>query len=343
MSKGGNSMEKISLQLDSLALLLFCCHLKEYREVPVTTDEWLDIEKKIHYYGLKGPTSLLSMTCDEMIEILQIDEFCAYKMTERIKTMATFISALNILETKGIKIITKYDKEYPRDLLKYNKKRAPLYLFYCGDIAIIKRGISIAGLSEVRKKENAYTKRLVDKIIEEDAIYISNNTKGVDTVALHYALHHGGKAVCFVCEQLEEKNKEYRRYLKNKQLVMVSAVAPNMKFDVTNAIDRNGYVCGLSVYQIIVASNINNGATWFTALQNMHHHWTIPFVVENDCIGNVRLLDMGAVPMRIKDILSEYSFDMIYDRNKKMIENENVDIDQMSIFEFLGENNESGL
>ena len=336
-------MEKISLQLDSSALLLFCCQLKEYHEVPLITDEWLEVEKKIYHYGLKGPASLLSMTGDEMIEMLQINEFCAYKMIERIKTMAIFISALNILETKGVNVITKYDERYPKDLLKYNKKRAPLYLFYCGDISIINRGISIAGLSEVGKKENAYTKRLVDKIIEEDRMYISNNTKGIDTVALHYALHHGGKALCFVCDQLQEKSKEYRRYLKNKQLVMLSAVAPNIKFDVTNAIDRNGYVCGLSCYQIVIASNINNGATWFTALQNMHHHWTIPFVVENECIGNSRLLDMGAIPMRIKDILSEYSFDMIYDRNKKMIEEESVDIDQMSIFEFLGENNESRL
>lgn len=333
-------MGKICLQLDSLALLLFCCQLKEYKEVPVTTEEWLEVEKKIRNCGLKGPSSLLSMSLDELVEILHIEEFCAYKMMERIKTMPHFISALNNLEARGINIVTKYDGLYPLDLLKYVKKRAPLYLFYCGDMEIINTGITIAGLNEVVKKENSYIKRLIDKMLEENKMYISNNTKGMDNIAFQYTLHHGGRVLCFVCEQLEHKSKEYRRYLKNKQLVMVSAVDPTAKFNITHAIDRNGYVCGLSRYQIIINSSINNGATWFTALQNMHHHWTVPFVVENEYIGNIRLLEMGAVPMKVKDILSAYSFDMIYDQNKKMIEEEHIDIDQMSIFEFLGEKNE---
>lgn len=333
-------MEKICLQLDSLALLLFCCELKEYKEVPVTSEEWLEIEKKIRNYGLKGPASLLSMNIDELIEILHIEEFCAYKMIERMKTMSQFIYALNILEVKGVNIVTKYDALYPSDLLKYAKKRAPLYLFYCGDLSIVTTGITIAGLSEVSKKENSYIKRLIDKMLEENKMYISNNSKGMDTIAFQYTLHHGGKALCFVSEHLEQKSKEYRRYFKNKQLVMVSAVEPGANFNITHAIDRNGYVCGLSEYMIIVNSSINNGATWFTALQNMHHQWTIPMIVENECMGNIRLLEMGAVPMRIKDILSAYSFDMIYERNKQMVEEEHVDIDQMSIFEFLGEKNE---
>ena len=42
-------------------------------------------------------------------------------------------------------------------------------------------------------------------------------------------------------------------------------------------------------------------------------------------------------PIYIKDVLSDYSFDMIYDRNKKIVEDAEVNIDQMSIFEFIGE------
>lgn len=336
-------MEKIMLNLDSLALLLFCCQLKGYKEVPVTNDEWIEVEKRIRVNGLKGPASLLSMNNDELIDIIGVEEFCAYKMTQRIESMAIFISALNSLEEKGIMVTTKYEESYPMQLLKSCKKRAPLYLFYCGDISLLtKEGITIAGLHEPTKKDNAYTKRLIDKIIDGNLTYISNNSKGTDTIALHYALHHNCKAVSFVAEHLFGKREDYRRYLKNGQLVMVSAEDPAATFDVTHAIDRNSYVCGLAKYQVVTSSSINNGATWFTALQNMHHGWTIPFVVENECIGNTRLLDMGAVPMYIKDILSDASFDMIYEKNKKEVE-EQVDIDQMSIFEFLGDKNESGL
>lgn len=97
------------------------------------------------------------------------------------------------------------------------------------------------------------------------------------------------------------------------------------------------YVCALSKYQIIVSSSINNGATWFTSLQNLHNKWTTPLAVEGLYLGNDRLLDMGVTPIYIKDVLSDYSFDMIYDRNKKIVEDAEVNIDQMSIFEFIGE------
>ena len=45
----------------------------------------------------------------------------------------------------------------------------------------------------------------------------------------------------------------------------------------------------------------------------------------------------GLLRCKIYTILSDYSFDMIYDRNKKIVEDAEVNIDQMSIFEFIGE------
>lgn len=46
---------------------------------------------------------------------------------------------------------------------------------------------------------------------------------------------------------------------------------------------------------------------------------------------------MGVTPIFIKDILADLSFDKIYEKNKNVIESSEVNIDQMSIFEFLGE------
>ncbi len=210
-------------------------------------------------------------------------------------------------------------------------------MFYCGNIDILKVGISLAGLTKVTKKDRTYTKRLLDKIIGDDLIYISNDSKGVDGIAFKYALHQGCKCVNFVCERLTAKQSDYRKYLKSGQLLMLSAEDPNSYFDITSAIDRNSYVCALSKYQIIVSTSINNGATWFTALQNLHNNWTIPMAIEGLYLGNDRLLDIGVTPIYIKDIISDNSFDRIYEKNKKSLVDAEVNIDQMSIFEFIGE------
>ena len=330
-------MERIRLNLDSIAMMLFCARLKAYKEVPLTTDEWLTIEKIIKKKDLKGPACLFSMSQRELEDILEINEFVAYKMVKRLATVNIFLSVLNNLESNGINVTTKYEDNFPIRLVKQLRKRVPLYLFYCGDINIDKDGISLMGLTKVTKRDRTYTKRLLDKVIENGLMYISNDSKGIDEIAFHYALQHGCKCVDFVCERLTAKQSEYKKYIKSGQLVMLSAEDPNSYFDITSAIDRNSYVCALSKYQVIISSSINNGATWFTALQNLHNNWTIPLAIEGLYLGNDRLLDMGVTPIYIKDILTDLSFDMIYEKNKKILDDTEVNIDQMSIFEFIGE------
>ena len=330
-------ISKIRLNLDSIALMLFCARLRAYKVAPLSMDEWVTVEKAIKKNGLKGPASLLSLNQTELEELLEINEFVAYKMIKRIKSLNIFLSILNTFEEKGINVTTKYEDNFPLSLAKHLRKRAPLYLFYCGDITIVNDGISLKGLVKVTKKDRIYAKRLIDKAIDENYVYVSNDSKGVDTVALRYALQQGCKCVNFVCERLAAKQKEYHRYIKTGQLVMICAEDPNSYFDVTNAIDRNSYVCALSKYQIIVSSSINNGATWFTALQNLHNKWTIPMAIEGVYLGNDRLLDMGVTPIMVEDVLADYTYDLIYEKNKKIIENNEVNIDQMSIFEFIGE------
>lgn len=330
-------MERIKLNLDSIALMLFCTRLRAYKEVPLISEEWQVVEKAIKKKGLNGPAGLLSMTQRELEDFLEIDEFVAFKMTKRINTMNVFMSALSNLENNGINVTTKYEDNFPDLLTKHLRKRTPLYLFYCGDISAVREGISLLGLNRVTKKDRTYTKRLIDKIIENNLTYISNDVKGIDDVALHYALHHGCPCVSFVCDRLGAKIKDYTKYIKSGQLVMISAEDPYCYFNVTNAIERNSYVCALSRYQIIVSSSINNGATWFTTLQNLHNKWTIPLTIEGLYLGNDRLLDMGVTPILVSDILSDNSFDVIYDNNKKDVEDSQINIDQMSIFEFIGD------
>lgn len=89
---------RIKLNLDSLAMMLFCARLKAYKEVPLTTDEWQMVEQTIRKKGLNGPASLLSMTRNELEDILEINEFIAYKMVKRLSTLNLFLSVLNNLE-----------------------------------------------------------------------------------------------------------------------------------------------------------------------------------------------------------------------------------------------------
>ena len=333
-------MKQLSLNLNSLATILLTCDFKAYKEFPLTIEEWYEVERILKLHGLHGPASLLGMSSAEMVDILNISEFVAYKLSARMKTIPAFLKTLNELEMQNMRIITKYDEEYPFRLKKKMKKRAPVYLYIIGELPLDFEGISIQGLQEVHKKDRTYTKRLVEKIIEEDKWLISNDSKGIDQEAFNYAINHKGKTIVFMCDNdMQDMAYRYRRNVKNGTLVLLSAVNPLKRFDITNGLDRNSYVCGLSKYQIIVSSKINSGATWFTAMHNMHHNWTDTFVLNNEYKGNIRLLEMKTIPMYIKDVLSDLSFEKIFDNNS-ILEKEEVNIDQMSIFEFIGDSNE---
>ena len=204
-------MEKIMLNLNSLATMLCTCDLYAYDEAALTNDEWLEVEKNLKVHGLNGPSSLFGLNSDELMDILDISEYSAYKIVRRMKSIQFFLKKLHEYEQQGIRIITKYDEEYPQNLIKKMKKSAPLCLFIAGTLPVKFEGISITGLQTVSKKEKGYVKRLVDKINNEDKWLISNDCKGIDQEAFHYGLHHHSQIICFVCENMLNKIQEYKK------------------------------------------------------------------------------------------------------------------------------------
>lgn len=104
-------------------------------------------------------------------------------------------------------------------------------------------------------------------------------------------------------------------------MVLISAVDPYAYFSVTNALDRNIYVCGLSELQFVTATHINSGGVWFTTIQNFHYHWTQQLVLDDPHYsGNLRLLEMGATKVTYEDILSLLSLEQIVEKNKTVEE-----------------------
>lgn len=329
---------RIQLNLDSIAVLLFCGDLIVDNTAPLTQDEWNDVERKLKSSSKKMPSKLFGMNKDTLIQILGIDEYIAYKMVARLTTLNHLMFALANLENEGIYITTKYEENYPKCLITSLKKRAPLFLYYVGDLSIAANMVSIVGPQQLERKLNSFTKNLVTKIYDEEKTLVSSGLKGIDSYALKIHLQLGGKAVCFVSDHMFDKKKTYSKYIKEGRLLLMSAVDPFAYFNVTNALDRNIYVCGLSDFQFITATHINSGGVWFTTIQNLHYHWTKQLVLDDDRYnGNIRLLEMGAIKVSYDDILSLLTLEQIVEKNEVVEKEEEIMIDQMSIYEFLDE------
>ena len=326
---------KINLNLDSLAVLLFCGDIVANNTAALTPEEWYEVERKLKSNIKKSPSRLFGFNKDSLIDILEIDEFVAYKMVARLSKVDQLLHALTNLEADGINITTKSEDNYPKSLLSL-KKSAPLYIYNVGNIGIANEMISIVGPQTLDRKLNYFVKVLLKKMQYEQKVLVSSDIKGVENFALKTYLQMGGQAICFVSDHMLDKKKTYARYLKEDRLCIMSAVDPYGFFNVTNALDKNMYMCGLSDTQFISASHINSGGVWFTSIQNLHYRWTTPVVLnDNKYNGNIRLLEMGAISVSMEDLESELSIAQVIAKNEVIKEKVEIYIDQMSIFEFI--------
>lgn len=329
---------RIQLNLDSIALLLFCGDLLIDNSSALTQEEWLEVEKKLKSTSKKTPSKLFGMNQDTLVNIVGIDEYVAYKMTARLSRINELMFALSNLDNEGIIITTKYEDNYPTRLLTSLKKRAPLFLYYVGKLEETHDMVSIVGPQIMEKSVNSFIKHLITKIYDEGRTLVSSGLKGVDEYALKRFLKLGGNVLCFVSDHMFDKIEEYGKYIREGRFVVMSAVNPYSYFDVTNSLDRNIYVCGLSDMQFITATHINSGGVWFTTVQNLHYHWTKQLVLnEARFNGNIRLLEMGAISIDYNDVLSLLTLEQIIEKNEIMEVKDEVLVDQMSIYEFLDE------
>ena len=189
---------------------------------------WLVVEKKLKGSLKRTPAKLFGMNKDALTQLLDIDEYIAYKMIARMTHLESLIFALSNLENEGIYITTKYEENYPQCLLTSLKKRAPLFLYYVGDLSLMKDMVSIVGPQTMDRRLNSFVKNLVTKIYDEEKVLVSSGLKGIDAYALKMHLQLGGKAVCFVSDHMFDRKKTYAKAIREGKIVLVSAVGSHL-------------------------------------------------------------------------------------------------------------------
>lgn len=329
----------IRLNLESIALMLCCSDFIPTKIEPLTSDEWLEVEEKIKESPKKEVSALFGMNFEGLTQMIGLNEYLALKIVEREKLMNDLFYSLHNLENVGINVTTKYENNYPRQLLKL-KNRMPLILYYVGDLSLINDDcVSIVGPQHLDKHLKASVNQCVHLVLKEKRHLVGSGIKGVDHEATREVLKNGGVVIEFLADHLVDRMVKVSKYISKGQMVILCAVDPFAYFDVTNSLDRNIYVCGLSKEQFVIATHINSGAVWFTSVQNLHYNWTKELVIQQSNLynGNLRLMEMGAIPVYRSDFKAHLSIDEIIEKNEIMPDKDDPYIDQMSIYEFIDE------
>lgn len=224
---------------------------------------------------------------------------------ELLKRSGSVSFSLQKIEQKGIKIVTFLDEGFPIRLLEKLGDFCPPLLYMCGDASICDgKFVGYVGSRNIDENDMLWTENSVSKNLLKKYGVVSGGAKGIDSVAINYALNHGGKAVVFLADNLNEKIKDayIRKHIWDGNLSIFSHFSPCARKTrntfVSAAMERNKYIYALSVATAVVRSDLNKGGTWSGAVEAIKHNWSDVCVWGNKTYpGNLKLIEMGATAL----------------------------------------------
>lgn len=309
---------------DELAIIALCSQIGITNELkPLENREWSNVSKNLIEHH-KTPKDLFNFSKEDFLSILNLldeKEITRYQMLlDRSPSLAFELENLN---KYGIKIVTRASTLFPQKIKKKLGQQTPPLFYYSGDLNLLdKKYIGFVGSRDVNEEDIKKLKNLVNHSLTHGYGVVSGGAKGVDSIATAESLYHDGYAIEFLADSMVKKIKDhqYSQFIREKKLLLLSAVKPDAGFNVGNAMQRNKYIYTQSEATIVVKSNYNQGGTWNGAVENLRQGWVPEFCLKNeDCLGNNELIKKGA-------ILINENFDYANIKNKKVIK-------QQSFFE----------
>lgn len=112
---------------------------------------------------------------------------------------------------------------------------------------------------------------------------VSGGARGIDEASMQGASGAGGAVVGVLADSLERAvlSREYRSYLMDGRLALVSPYDPAAGFNVGHAMRRNKLIYALADAALIVNSDYEQGGTWAGAVEQLESLQFVPLYVRS--------------------------------------------------------------
>lgn len=203
-----------------------------------------------------------------------------------------------VTDSLECKVLTILDYDYPLKLKKV--PRAPLVLFYYGDITLLNREmLAVVGSRECSPYGKYCTEKVVSEVIK-GRVLISGLARGIDAIAHECAIKFGGRTIAVLGSGFDRfyppENQEFYEIIKKDHLV-ISEYPPFTEPQKFHFPMRNRIITGLA--DGIYIPQINNylSGTMISVSQAIElgrEVFVAPDRLDGETINN-RLIDEGAV------------------------------------------------
>lgn len=210
--------------------------------------------------------------------------------------------ALEYWSARAIWVISRADKEYPSIYKQRLGEYAPAVLYGCGDKSLMNTGgLAVVGSRHTTEELLEQTRQVGVLAARSGVTIVSGGAKGVDQASMDGALAAGGRVCGVLANNLEQAalSRDNLEWLRNKQLVLLSAHDPKARFTVWQAMERNKYIYALAQAALVMNSDKGKGGTWDGAKEQLEKHRFVPVYVRSTgerSEGLEAIQAMGAEP-----------------------------------------------
>ena len=267
---------------------------------PFSLKEWYDFGKWIKNNNIEIEEFLKKIP--DKVE-KDFDLNFVQRISDLLSRGTTLALCLEKWERAGIWLKFRNDADYPSQLKKKLKGKAPVILFGVGDYSIVKgRYIGIVGSRNATSNDLDFTENLVKFLVKNSLNVVSGGAKGIDLKSMVACLENGGNAIGFLGDSLLKQSisKQFRDFISSNKLLLLSSSNPEAGFSVGLAMQRNKYIYCMSEKSVIVTCTPNKGGTWAGALENHNNNWVQMYVQKSSDqkSGNSILENYNAIPIK---------------------------------------------
>lgn len=284
---------------NSSVIAVLCSHLCADNCRPFEQSEWSKLAKTLREHDLE-PKDIPDLSDDDYKGFLGYgkDEI------ERIKRLLDRAGSLGFelekLSSFGINVITRADKDYPRQL-KTKLRGGPPMFYYAGELELLnRRTVGFVGSRTVGEDDTSFTDKTVGKIVSRGFGVVSGGAKGIDSASAAASLSKGGFCIEYIADSFLRrlKKSEVISGIQENKLLIMSMAKPDAGFNVGMAMQRNKFIYAQSVTTVVVKSDYNKGGTWSGATEALNMRYC-PVLCRNrsQYPGNVALIRLGAIPI----------------------------------------------
>jgi len=217
---------------------------------------------------------------------------------------------------RGIKIVCKFDDDYPQRL--FDVDDSPYVLYYKGDISLAnKPSLAVVGTRKPTNYGRIITDKLVRDVASAGVVIISGLAYGIDSIAHRVCLEVGGKTIAVLGGGFDHIYPSEHQGLADEiaqKGLLISEYRPKMIATKYTFPTRNRIIAGLCDGVLITEANMKSGTihTKDFALDYGKNLYAVPGNIDNinsSLTNDIIKRGQAYLVTDSKDILDDYNIE----------------------------------